>query len=66
MSRSACARGDVLGSVSLCDCISACLYMSVPRVSLPDRLRAPFHKASGVCSASNHVRCDKFKNSLHV
>lgn len=23
-------------------------------------------KASGVCSASNHVRCDKFKNSLHV
>lgn len=25
-----------------------------------------FCKASGVCSASDHARCDKFKSTLHV
>lgn len=61
----ACARGVCLL------CVFGWLYRHMPVyvsawVSLPDQSRAPFRKASGVCSASNHARCDKFKNSLHV
>lgn len=42
------------------------IYVSAASSPARQYQRLLFLKASGVCSASNHVRCDKFKNSLHV